>query len=450
MLSLTVSRAISRWNAYVARSPLRRFGHAALVSAVTSLLAKVLGFAKEVVVAAVFGLSGDLDIYLVAFVLMGMPLSILLNAVQTALIAHLASGLDPDTAADRFATTCLLTLSVLAAVLPIWLLCLPYALPWLASEFSPDKRQALETALYWLIPYYFLNGFNLLAYGALQAKGRFLANGLLPAATPVVIMLAVLVWNTSGGWQLLAVALNAGAALESLLLLVTLFRLGLFPARIRTGSGGIGTVIKASLALSPGTFILAFGPLVEQAIAAALGEGSNAALAYGYKLPAALQGVLGTAIGITALPYFSAQIGQGNHAYSLHSLNKVAGWLLAGGALLALPLGVFSSEIVALLYQRGAFDEAATARVAPIQFAYFMQLPFMLMVWLGVKVMAALNLNGLLSLYTALGVLLQALLAYALAARHGLPGIAWAAVIVSALLAIASYLTARRSLRRLS
>lgn len=448
MSASPIARFIWRWNAWVAASPLRRLGHAALVAVATALMAKILGFAKEVVVAAVFGLSGELDIYLVAFVLIGMPLSILLNAVQTALIAHLASSGDADGAATRFSATCLLMLAALAAVLPVWLLCLPHALPWLASGFPPSKLVTLETALYWLIPYYFLNGFNLLGYGALQAKGRFLANGLLPAVTPVVIMLAVLIWGSSGGWRVLAVALCVGTALESLLLLAVLSRLGFLaaPSRARFPKG-IAPIILASLALLPGTFIQALGPLVEQAIAAAMGEGSNAALAYGYKLPAALQGILVTAVGITALPYFSAQIGQGNHAYSLHSLNKLAVGLLVGGALLVLPLGVFSPEIAALLYQRGAFDAAATGRVAPIQFAYFMQIPFTLVTMLGFKTLAALNLNGLISLYTALGVLLQALLAYALTARYGLPGIAWAGVIVSALFAITSYLTARRSLR---
>lgn len=445
-----ISRVMARWNAYAAGSPLRRLGHAALVAATTSLLARILGFLKEIVVAASFGLSGALDIYLVAFVLIGMPLSILLNAVQTALIAHFSSGLDADAAASRFSVTCLLTLAILAVLLPIWLLLLPHGLPWLAAGFPPDKRQALETALFWLIPYYFLNGFNLLGYGALQAKGRFLANGLLPAATPVVIMLAVLLWGAAGGWQLLAVALVAGSVIESLLLLIALSRLGLLTLSTKPGLKGMGTIAAASLALLPGTLVLAVMPLVEQAIAAALGEGSNAALAYGYKLPAALLGILATAIGITALPYFSAQIAQGNHAYSLHSLNKLALALLAGGALLALLLGVFSTEIVALLYQRGVFDAAATARVAPVQLAYFTQIPFALVAMLGVKTLAALNLNGLLSLYTALGVLLQSLLAYALTARYGLPGIAWATVIVSALLAIASYFTARRFLHRLS
>ncbi|WP_297762034.1 glycosyltransferase [Thermosynechococcus sp.] len=276
----------------------------------------------------------------------------------------------------------------------------------------------------------------------------YYANGLLPAATPLAIMLGVFAWGASGGWQVLAVALTAGAAIESGLLLIALARMGLlaWTADFKTAA----PILSASLGLLPGTFVMAFGPLIEQAIAAGLGEGSNAALTYGYKLPAAVQSILVTAIGITALPYFSAQIGQGRHAYSLHSLNKLTLALLTGGALLALPLGLFSAEIAALLYQRGAFDASATARVVPIQLAYFIQIPFALVTMLGIKAVAALRRNGLLSLYTALGVLLQALLAYALATRHGLPGIAWAAVIVSALMTITTYLTTRGTLRRLS
>jgi O-antigen/teichoic acid export membrane protein len=88
--------------------------------------------------------------------------------------------------------------------------------------------------------------------------------------------------------------------------------------------------------------------------------------------------------------------------------------------------------------------------VAPIQVAYFAQIPFAMVAMLGVKTLAALNRNGLLSLYTALGVLFQILLAYLLSAHHGLPGIAWAAAMVSAMLAISTYLTARTILRGLS
>lgn len=448
---MPIARVISRWNSYVARSPLRKMGHTALVAATTSLIAKGMAFIKEVVVASIFGLSGALDIYLVAFVLIGVPLSILLNAVQTALITHLSgNNLAPNEEASRFVATSLLTLTCLAVLLPLWLWALPYALPWLASGFSVEKRQALEAALYWLIPYYFLNGFNLLGYGVLQAKGCYLANGLLPSATPVAIILVLLAWSVPGDWKALAASLVIGSAIESLLLLASLYRHGqlAFPHRLEIK--GMDAIITSSLALLPGTVMLTASPVIEQAIAAAMGEGSNAALAYGYKLPSALQGIIVTAIGITALPYFAKQLGQGESAYCLHSLKKLTFWLMAGGVVLIFPLSIFSSDIVALLYQRGAFNAQATTRVAPIQFAYFMQIPFALVAMLGIKLMAALKLNWLTSAYTALAVLLQAILAYELSAHYGTQGIAWAATLVSALLAAITFLTARLTLLKLS
>lgn len=439
-----------RWQAFVERSPLRRMGHDALVAAIASIFAKGLGFIKEILVAASFGLSGALDIYLMAFVLIGFPLSILLNAVQTALISALAAeNSSPAEGGQLYATTAFLTLAGLAVLLPIWLLLLPNVLPWLASGFSPEKRQGLETALFWLVPYYFLNGMNLLGYGVLQARRRYLVNGVLPSVTPLVTILILLAWGAAGDWRTLATALVVGSVIECVVLLTALHRdnqlamPGLTNARLRP-------VIDASLVLLPGTLMLAMGPVIEQAIAASMGEGTNAALGYGFKLPTALQGILLTAIGITALPYFASQLGQNRAAYCLHSLDKLTRWLLAGGMLLVIPLAFYSTEIVALLYQRGAFDGAATSRVAPIQLAYFVQLPFALVAMLGVKVLTALGRNGLMSLYTIIAVLLQGALAYGLGMHYGATGIAWAATLVSALLATASYLTARTTLHRLS
>jgi len=443
-------RIATRWNAWVVRSPLRRMGHSALVAASTSLFAKALGFAKEILVAATFGLSGSLDVYVVAVVLIGVPVSIVLNAVQTAVIAHFSSApLLSEEESERFATISLLVLAVVAFVLPLWIWALPYALPLLASSFAAEKRHALETALHWLVPYYFFNAFNLLGYGVLQAKGRYLANGLLPIATPLAMILVLLTFGGTA-WKLLVISLGLGSAIETLLLLAALYRPGqlgrlVVPHRLKVKA--VKPLIHASLALLPGTIMLTISPVVEQAIAAALGEGANASLAYGNKLPAALQGILVTAISITALPYFARQLEQ--PTYFLHSLNKLARWLLLGGTLLVLPLSLLSTEITGLLYQRGAFDVVATQRVAPIQLAYFAQIPFALLAILGMRAMAALGINRRISLYTGLAVLLQAVLAYTLGSRFGLPGIAWAAVTISALLAAVTLLTVRQSLLEL-
>ncbi len=446
--SMFLTTVLARWRVFVGASPLRRLGHDALVAAGTSLAARGVGFAKEIVVAAHFGLSGNLDVYFVAFTLIGFPLAILLNAVQTAFIARLSGNISEDESKRLYGLTAAGTLLILLLLLPLWLLFVPHALPWLASGFAPEKRQALETALLWLVPYYFLNGLNLLGYGVLQAKRRYLQNGLLPAATPLVIMLTLLVIGAASGWHILAAALVAGTATECVLLLMTLSRLGCIGLPHLSGWRALKPVLANSLALLPGTAIGSLVVLVEQAIAASLGEGSNAALLYGYRLPAALQSLFVTAIGITALPYFAAQIAQRQHDYCLHSLKRLFWILGVGGMLIAFPLVIFSPEITALLYQRGAFNAAAVARVVPIQNAYFIQIPFALLAMLGIKTLAALGRNTQVSLIVATAAFLQGTLAYFLARQLGAPGIAWAATTISALIAATAFFAARAVLKQ--
>lgn len=450
VLPKKIATLVADWRLFVGRSPLRKMGHSAMVAAAASLVAKGLGFVKEIAVAAYFGLSGALDVYLLAFVLIGFPLSILLNAIQTAFISRLSGhARSSEEAAQLYVTTALLTLTAMAVLLPLWLLLLHPLLPWLASGFSVEKKQALETALFWLIPYYFLNGLNLLGYGTLQAKGRYLANGLLPTASPLTTILMLAAWGGTDDWHILVYALVAGAAAECALLLLVLQRNSLLRSPHFQGVTGLKPVFGASLVLLPGTIMLAVGPVIEQAIAASMGEGTIAALGYGYKLPAALQGIFVTAIGITVLPYFASLIAQQRIGYCLHSLEKLAFWLLMGGASLALPLSAFSGDLVALMYQRGAFDVAASMHVAPIQVAYFLQLPFALVAMMGLRTLAALGHNGLMSACTAVAVVLQSALAYGLGLRFGASGIAWAAALVSALLAATSFFTARAMLNRL-
>src|SRR5690606_34550811 len=88
-----------------------------------------------------------------------------------------------------------------------------------------------------------------------------------------------------------------------------------------------------TIALIPGTVMVAVVPMVEQAIAASLGEGTNAALSYGYKLPSSLASISATAIGITTLPYFASQVARGEFKYCLHSLDTVGRWLFAAGVI---------------------------------------------------------------------------------------------------------------------
>lgn len=139
-----------------------------------SLLPKVFSLFKDVAVAASFGASQALDTYLIAFVLIGVPVSIVVVAMQTTLIPALVNK-DSNAAAGLLGGAIKLAVALLILALPIWLAVLPAALGVLYPGEAENIRHDLLSACLWLIPYYFFNGINLLLYGALQARKVFLA-----------------------------------------------------------------------------------------------------------------------------------------------------------------------------------------------------------------------------------------------------------------------------------
>lgn len=445
---MSIPTTIAKWRLFFGTSPLRRLGQDAVVVASTNLAARGIGFLKEIVVAAHFGISGNLDIYFVAYSIIGFPISILLNAVQTVLIVKLSGEIRKVEQRWLYTMTASSVLILMSLMLILWLLLIPHALPWLASGFPEEKRAALWSAITWMIPYYFLNSLNLLGYGVLQAKRCYLINGLLSAITPVTIIIGVLIAGSVDDWRVLAGPLVVGSLIECGVLQIILFRMGYVGApRISTWKEIIAFFSQA-LTLLPSTAIGAFVVLVEQAIAASLGEGSNAALLYGYRFPSALQSLVVTSIGITALPYFASQISKSDLNYSLYSLERLLWILSVGGGVIGGGLALFSPEITTVLYQRGVFDASATARVVPVQTAYFIQIPFAMLSMLGVKTLAALGHNGMLSIIAVAGGVFQCVIAYFLSLKFGVPGIAWGATLASLFTATATILTARARLTR--
>jgi putative peptidoglycan lipid II flippase len=432
-------------------SPLRTLIRDSLLAAGCSLVARGFGFAKEVVVAAYYGLSGALDIYLLALALIGLPANILLNAIHPPFVAALASGeAGQREAGQLLMRTTSLVMGWLALLLVLWLLLVPWLFPLLASAFSVEKQDALMSALFWLIPWYFLNAINVLAYGLLQANRRYLANGLIPVVTPIATVFVVVAIGSYPDWRALTIALAAGTALETLWLLALLYRSGILVAWPLGEISGAKRVVRNGLPLVPGMLMAALAPVLEQAIAAALGEGANAALGYGYRLPSAVTSVTATAIGITALPYFAKLLGQRRFAYCLHSLEKLSVLIVLGGFLLVTPLMLLSFDIVEVLYQRAAFDAAAAARVAPVQLAYLAQIPFVILSILAVKTLSALGRNVSASLYTTIATMLQVTVALGLGMKIGPAGIAWGAAAGSACLATMSFVAARSTLLKLA
>ncbi len=439
---MTLLQTIStRWNQYINASTNRQIAISASLTSVTSLAAKVTSFGKEIVVAAFFGVSGEIDTYVMAFMLIGVPSGIVLGALQTALIPAIIqsdTNKGSRSAESLFKGTTSLALLLMSVLLVILIATVPSIIDFVGHGFTQEKKEQVNELLFWFIPYYFFAGLNLLGYGVLQARKLFFSNGVLPALVAIPTIVLLFIVQTEAGVLVLVWGLALGAGVEYLALNFYLKRRTGFrvtPGRLVLNSE-TRQMLWQFLIIVPGTLAMAFLPIIDQTLVSDLGEGAIAALSYGIKLPAMVNGLLVTAIGVAVLPFFSQMLAKGDSRACRHTLKRFVSLLLVVSLPAALVLIALSDVLVTSIFQRGAFDGAAKEAVVPIQQAYFLQLPGMLVGMLATRLHVALGQNHTLLLVTIVTVLFYAVAAWALVSWLGTTGVALAASITSAINAV--------------
>jgi putative peptidoglycan lipid II flippase len=133
----------------------------------------------------------------------------------------------------------------------------------------------------------------------------------------------------------------------------------------------------------PGVFgagITQINLLVSTIIASLLPSGAVAYLYYAERLNQLPLGVVGIAVGTAILPSLSRHVRGGNEAAAQHTQNRGIELALLLTLPAAVALAVMAEPILAVLFQRGAFDAEATAKTAPALAAYASGLPAFVLV----------------------------------------------------------------------
>jgi putative peptidoglycan lipid II flippase len=196
-----------------------------------------------------------------------------------------------------------------------------------------------------------------------------------------------------------AVAVVVGAMAELVVLAIALAKRGLLPIpRWHTNIHETREVLRQYVPAASAALFMSGTAVVDNAMASWLGSGAVAALTYGNKIPALLAAAGMTALGTAVLPHFSRLVALGDHAAIRHTLRTYARWLLVvtvPGTLLVI---VASESVVRVLFERGAFTPQDTALVTLIQQMYLIQIPFVMVGMLGVRLLVAMSKNYLLTI----------------------------------------------------
>ncbi|CAN1508503.1 MviN Uncharacterized membrane protein, putative virulence factor [Rhabdaerophilaceae bacterium] len=348
-----------------------------------TLVSRVTGFMRDILLARLLGAGLMMDAFAVAFRLPNHFRAIFAEGAFTSAFvpAYARIRQQAGEAAGRRFQGEILTLTMLTqgVLLLMVLLFTPGFVHLLAPGFAASgeaMRLAIELTRI-TFPYLALITLVVLWTGVLNAERRFVAG----AAAPVLLNLAMISTLLAAGFfvsvaHAAAWGVLIAGILEAGLLWFATRRAGLMavPARPRLGSD-----MRA--------FFRAFGPavigaggvqiamLADTILVTFLPQGGASSLYYADRLYQLPLGVIGVAAGTVLLPEMSKRIAAGDEAGAFLAQNRSLGLSL----LLAMPFAIaflmVPDAIIGGLFGYGAFDAQAVSAAAAVLAAYALGLP---------------------------------------------------------------------------
>jgi putative peptidoglycan lipid II flippase len=338
-----------------------------------TLASRLLGFARDAMIAALLGAGPVADAFLVAFQLVNVVRRLLTEgALNTALVPAWLRVREADgaVAAAAFAGRVLGTVSaglIVAAAL-IGLL-MPFVMTALAPGFAGHAtlQLAVDDARL-MLPYLAFAGPVTVMMALLNAQGRFALTAFSPLLFNIALIavtMALLGWRQDAADAALIIAATVGVAGLLQLLILVLRRGGSIATPLRVSfdapmRGFLGKAIPGMIA-SAGPQLL----VVAGAIIASSSPSAVSWLYFANRLIELPLGIVGVAMGTVLIPELTRALRGDDRVAMAHAESR--GLELAVGTALPATLGliVLSEPVVRMLFEHGAFttvDTAATAQ----------------------------------------------------------------------------------------
>lgn len=380
-----------------------------IVVTALALLSRVLGLGRDVAVTWAFGASTATDAFYIASSLSNAAYVVIATSLASATVPFLAARHDrADHATDFAAISAVLNVAALAlGVLALAGLALsgPMARV-LASGGSGDLVWLTGWMIAVMMPTVVLLGVAGIFSGILNHARVFAPVAAAPAVLNLTVILSVALLWPSLGIVSAVVGTVAGSVLFLLMQMPVLYRiryrhswhLRLAGRPVREFALAAGPVIVVALLGYAHVF-------VDIAIAARLGEGTVTAVNVAAKLIQLPQGVIAMGLTTAAFPVISRLLHEGRPAEASDLCLRLSVVVL----LMAVPAAAFllaeAELVVAAVFGRGTFPEAAVAETGRILAVTVLALPAFSLNILLLRVFFALRLWRL-----AMGIFLVAFL----------------------------------------
>ena len=358
-----------------------------------TLISRVTGFLRDMVLANYLGAGMVSDAFFVAFKLPNLFRNLFgEGAFTTAFVPMLSHKLVED-GKEKAIVFAAKAVSVLAFVLTILVILMeifmPYVVEFLAPGFVGDEGKIELATTLSRITFPFLLLICIVSFqsGILNSLGRFAAPAAAPVLLNITMILSVFILLPLGETPAHGVAMGVTAAgfIEILWLSLFLHKenvhlkpcwnvFSLFKDKC------IKTLFKRIAPGVLGAGVYQINMVVDTILVSLVGTGAISWLYYANRLQQLPLGVVGAAIGVALLPILSRYIKSGDNKQAEEVQNKAVEY----GALLSIPaalaLIVLATPIINILFQHGKFGAYQTDMTAKAVIAYAVGLPFYVLV----------------------------------------------------------------------
>lgn len=344
-----------------------------------TLIGKLLGFLREVLLSYFFGATGISDAYLISQTIPGTIFQLIGVGMTTCFVSVYVSLQKEKGKKEAFAftnkvVTLVMGFSTLVMIV-VWI-DTPLFVKLFASGFTGETFQYAVVftrigilSLYFSSIIYVYNSF-------LQVNDIFWVTGFAAIPNSLMIMLSIYLGAKYNLW-LLSIGSTLAVGVQMIFLVAPARKLGL---RHRLNFGWNDPYVKSFFALMGpvilGVSVNEFNTLVDRTVASQVAVGAISALTYAASLINLVNGGLVQPVATVCFPKITSAVSDGKESLAADILNEAMTVTL--NFLIPITAGImlYSKQIANLLFGRGMFDATASELTSIAIFYYAMGICF--------------------------------------------------------------------------
>lgn len=335
----------------------------AILMMILTLASKTIGFVRELVMANFFGTSYVVDVYVMAYSITSVLFGGLIAAISTAYMPIFSriSEESGEEEGNRFTNQIINLLFIITIIIALTgLLFSDQVIKIFANNFDGERAALGSFYIKILFSYIIFSSTSMILEAYLQYKGTFLPQIISGYFVSISMIIGIIV-SAYMNYYYLAFGTLIGYMLRGIAIARIAKKRGYKYRKDFKVGNNVKDIVRLSLPVFVGSYMTYINLFIDKSLASGLREGSIAALNYSSILNTMIIGITISILSTIIYP----KLTQANSLEQYDRFNELVksaiNIILIIGIPCSLGAMLYSNQIVQIVYERGAFNTAATS-----------------------------------------------------------------------------------------